>query len=75
VYFGEQPTIPMLEMYTKGVTFKTGRANARPAMPEVLALAASGKLAPELVTTRVVRWDDAADALVERDWAKLVIER
>jgi alcohol dehydrogenase len=75
VYFGEQPTIPMLEMYTKGVTFKTGRANARPAMPEVLALAASGKLAPEVVTTRVVRWDDAADALVERDWAKLVIER
>src|ERR1700733_223424 len=75
IYFGEQPSLPLLEMYTKGITFKTGRANARPAMPHVLELAASGALHPELVTTRVVGWSDAADALVERDWTKLVIER
>jgi len=30
---------------------------------------------PELVTTSVVGWSDAADALLERDWTKLVIER
>jgi threonine dehydrogenase-like Zn-dependent dehydrogenase len=75
IYFGEQPSIPLLEMYTKGITFKTGRANARPAMPHVLALAESGALNPELVTTRVVGWSDAPDALAERDWTKLVIER
>ena len=75
IYFGEQPTLPLLEMYTKGITFKTGRANARTAMPHVLALAASGALRPELVTTRVVAWSDAAPALAERDWTKLVIER
>ena len=60
IYFGEQPTLPLLEMYTKGITFKTGRANARTAMPHVLELAASGALRPELVTTRVVAWSDAA---------------
>jgi threonine dehydrogenase-like Zn-dependent dehydrogenase len=75
IYFGEQPTLPLLEMYTKGITFKTGRANAREAMPHVLQLAASGALHPELVTTSVVGWTNAADALLEGGWTKLVIER
>ncbi len=75
IYFGEQPSLPLLEMYTKGITFKTGRANAREAMPHVLELAASHAIEPELVTSRVVGFDDAADALLERDWCKLVIER
>jgi threonine dehydrogenase-like Zn-dependent dehydrogenase len=75
IYFAEQPALPLLEMYTKGITFRTGRVNAREAMPHVLALAASGALHPELVTTRSVAWDDAADALRECDWTKLVIER
>jgi alcohol dehydrogenase len=75
IYFGEQPALPLLEMYTKCITFKTGRAHARPAMPHVLALAAAGELQPERVTTRTVGWGDAAEALLERDWIKLVIER
>jgi threonine dehydrogenase-like Zn-dependent dehydrogenase len=75
IYFGEQPGLPLLEMYTKGITFKTGRVDARTAMPHVLALSASGALRPELVTTRVVDWADAADALLEGGWTKLVIER
>ncbi|HEV2924123.1 MAG TPA: alcohol dehydrogenase catalytic domain-containing protein [Solirubrobacteraceae bacterium] len=75
IYFGEQPSLPLLEMYTKGITFRTGRAHVREAMPHVLALAAAGKLRPERVTTRVVQWSDAADALLERGWTKLVIER
>jgi len=75
IYFGEQPRLPLLEMYTKGITFKTGRAHVREAMPHVIELAASGALHPELVTTRVVAWPDAADALAEGGWTKLVIER
>jgi threonine dehydrogenase-like Zn-dependent dehydrogenase len=75
IYFGEQPSLPLLEMYTKGITFKTGRASAREAMPHVMALAAAGSIHPEQVTTRVVPWTDAADALLERDWTKLVFER
>jgi alcohol dehydrogenase len=75
IYFGEQPTLPLLEMYTKGITFRTGRVHAREAMPHVLELAASGAIDPQRVTTRVVAWDDAADALRECDWTKLVIER
>ena len=30
IYFGEQPALPLLEMYTKGITFRTGgRTRAR----------------------------------------------
>ncbi len=75
IYFGEQPALPLLEMYTKGITFRTGRANARPAIPHVLELAASGAVHPELVTSRVLGWESAADALLEGGWTKLVIER
>jgi threonine dehydrogenase-like Zn-dependent dehydrogenase len=75
IYFADPPPLPLLEMYTKGVTFRTGRVNARPVIPHVLDLAQRGQIKPELVTTRVVAWGDAPSALLERDWTKLVIER
>jgi threonine dehydrogenase-like Zn-dependent dehydrogenase len=75
IYFGEEPRLPLLQMYTRVATFTTGRVHARPAMPAVLELAGRGALRPELITTRVVGWEDGADALVERDWTKLVIVR
>ena len=75
IYFGEQPSLPLLEMYTKCITFKTGRAHVREAMPHVLDLVAKGMLHPERVTTRTVGWDDARAALREGDWCKLVIVR
>jgi alcohol dehydrogenase len=75
IYFHEQPSLPLLEMYTKCITFKTGRAHVRDAMPHVLQLSAQGALRPELVTTSTVAWADAADALLDPGWTKLVIER
>lgn len=75
IYFGEQPPLPLLEMYMKCVTFVTGRVHARTVIPRVLDLASSGRLHPEQVTSRVVDWDDAAAALAERDWVKLVFSR
>lgn len=75
IYFGEQPALPLLEMYTKCITFKTGRAHVRPAIPHVLELAAGAAFEPERVTTHTVGWGDAAEALLERHWTKLVIER
>ena len=32
IYFGEQPALPLLEMYTKCTTFYTGRAHVRGAL-------------------------------------------
>ena len=73
IYFADQP-LPLLEMYTRGVTFRTGRVNARSAIPHVLDLIAAGRLRPELVTNATVQWDDAPAALADLD-AKTVVIR
>jgi threonine dehydrogenase-like Zn-dependent dehydrogenase len=73
IYF--QPTeMPLLRMYTKGITFKTGMAHARRDLPAVLDLVASGRLHPQLVTGVVADWGDAEDALAELS-DKTVISR
>jgi threonine dehydrogenase-like Zn-dependent dehydrogenase len=74
IYFEPTTPVPLLEMYTKGITFLTGRVHARPAIPEVLELIASGKLDPTPVTRRAIEWDDAPEALAEH-LEKLVISR
>ncbi len=71
IYYGDVP-LPLLEMYTNTITFVTGRVSARPAMPRILDLVASGSLKPELVTTSVVNWTEAAHALNE-PFTKLVM--
>ena len=73
IYFEQQTPVPLLEMYTKGITFQTSRVHAGPAIPHVLDLIAGG-WDPAPVTNRVASWEDAAEALVE-ERGKLVITR
>lgn len=73
-YLKKGTSLPLFEMYTKGSTFRTGFSNARADIPEVLALVREGRLKPELVTTRLAPWEDAAEALLDRS-AKVVIVR
>jgi len=73
IYF--QPTaLPLLEMFTQGVTFKTGRPHVRTLMPEVLELIRDGRFDPAPMTVNKVAWDDAAEALSDLR-AKTVVER
>jgi alcohol dehydrogenase len=74
IFYEETTPLPMLEMYTKGITMHTGRVHARPIAPKLLDLMASGALRPERVAGRVVAWDDAPDALADHR-EKLVISR
>ena len=74
IVFQPETPIPLLEMYTKIITFRTGRPHARPAIPRVLELIAEGRLRPELVTDRVLAWDDAPAALADNP-GKLVFSR
>ena len=64
----------MLQMYTRGITVHTSRADSRAYLPEVLALLESGRLDPLAVPTQVVAWDDADQAWLEPE-IKLVVER
>ncbi len=73
LYEPETP-VPLLEMYTTGVTLHVGRAMARPAIPAVLDLVTSGRLDPSVVTDRVVPWEEAPAALLEQH-TKLVFAR
>jgi alcohol dehydrogenase len=72
--FYEPVTLPLLEMYTRVITVRTGRVHARPVIPKLLELMAAGRLEPARVAGRVVAWDDAADALADHR-EKLVISR
>jgi len=73
IYFADA-AVPLLDMYTRGITFRTGRVNARAVIPEVLELVASGRMRPELVTAAVVDWDTADVALADLS-AKTVVRR
>jgi threonine dehydrogenase-like Zn-dependent dehydrogenase len=74
IYYEPSTPVPLLEMYTKGITFQTGRAHAAPAIPAVLRLIADGRLDPNPVTRSFVEWDDAPEALSEH-LVKTVISR
>jgi alcohol dehydrogenase len=73
IYFEQRTPVPLLEMYTKGITFQTSRVHAGPAIPHVLDLIAGG-WDPAPVTNRVAAWEDAAEALVA-ERGKLVVTR
>ncbi len=73
IYFADV-ALPLLDMYSRGITFRTGRVNARAVIPHVLELVAAGRLRPELVTAAVVDWDTADIALADVS-AKTVVQR
>ncbi len=68
------PPFPLLSMCVMNTTFVTGRIHARRDAPAVLNLIASETLDVAPVTTCVVPFDDAADALAE-DYTKLIFAR
>jgi threonine dehydrogenase-like Zn-dependent dehydrogenase len=74
IYFEPETPVPLLEMYTKGIRFETGRPHAREAMPRVLEMVREGGFRPELVTRETASWDDAAEAIAGHE-GKLVISR
>ncbi|WP_390624342.1 zinc-binding dehydrogenase [Fodinicola feengrottensis] len=74
IYFGNDVSLPMLEMYAKGVTLVTGRANVRPDMPAALAEVLAGRLRADLVVTRTADWEQAPE-LWGTPGGKLVLVR
>jgi threonine dehydrogenase-like Zn-dependent dehydrogenase len=69
-----QTPMPLFEMYTNGIEFRIGRVMARPLIPQLLEMAAAGSLHPDRITSKVVAWDDAADAVPDPE-TKLIVTR
>jgi alcohol dehydrogenase len=74
IFYEEYTRVPLLEMYSIGMTLHHGRVAARAAMPAILDLVAEGRFDPDLVTTARASWDDAVDALLEAP-VKLIVSR
>ena len=74
IHFAPQTPLPLLEMYTRGITFHTSRADSRRYLPEVLDLVAAGRLDPLAVPTTVVPWEQAGDRWLEPA-IKMVVTR
>lgn len=74
IYFEETTPMPLLDMYTTGIRFHTGRVHARPAIEPLLDLIGSGAFRPERVTGETASWDEAPDAIAGHT-SKLVISR
>ncbi|MGY1606145.1 zinc-dependent alcohol dehydrogenase [Geodermatophilus sp. SYSU D00700] len=73
ILFGEA-ALPLLEMYTRGITVHLSRADSRRHLPEVLGLAASGAFDPLAVPTTTVPFDAAAEVWLQPA-TKLVLAR
>lgn len=69
----DDPALPLFQMYSRGCTFHTGRAHARPAIPPILELVAGGGFDPSLVTSAVVPRTETVEALRQPPM-KLVID-
>ncbi|BBX66610.1 hypothetical protein MPSYJ_00710 [Mycolicibacterium psychrotolerans] len=61
IHFAAETPLPMLELYTRGITLHTSRADSRRYLPEVLEVVAAGRIDPLAVPTTVVGWDDTAE--------------
>ena len=69
----EDAPIPVFNMWRRSVRFHTGVANCRSHMQEVLELVSLGRIHPELVTSEVVPWKDAAAALAAPSLKPVVV--
>lgn len=74
IHFGETTPMPLLEMYTRGITYHTSRADSRRLLPEVIELVEAGRLDPAAVPTTTSGWESADEAWLEPA-IKLVVER
>jgi threonine dehydrogenase-like Zn-dependent dehydrogenase len=74
IHFAPTVALPLLEMYTRGITLHLSRADSRRLLPRVLELFADGRFDPLAVPTTVVPWDRADEAWLEPA-TKLVLER
>lgn len=63
IYFKESVAMPLFAMAIRGVHFHTARGNARPHIPRLLELTGKKAIQPERVTSEILDWDTAPEAL------------
>ena len=62
MYLAPTTPLPLMAMFERCITFRTGQPHARALVHPVLDLIAAGRFQPRLVTGDVVDWNDAPTA-------------
>jgi threonine dehydrogenase-like Zn-dependent dehydrogenase len=57
--------LPLIELYHKGITFRTGRANVRAQTEALLPLCTHGHFDPAMIDTQLYTFDDAPAAWLD----------
>lgn len=65
IYLTPTTPVPLQKMYSKGITFITGRVHARAELPAMIDCCAKGHFHPEHVTSRIVPFSQAAEAMTD----------
>ncbi|MDZ4868294.1 MAG: alcohol dehydrogenase catalytic domain-containing protein [Alphaproteobacteria bacterium] len=65
IYLTPTTPMPLTKMYSKGITFITGRVHARAELPAMIDCCATGHFHPEHVTSRVVPFSQSAEAMTD----------
>jgi threonine dehydrogenase-like Zn-dependent dehydrogenase len=65
IYFKESIALPLFGMTIRGVHFHTGRGNAGAHIPRLLEMTSEGAIHPERVTSEILAWDTAPEALAD----------
>jgi len=73
IYIKKTP-LSLIEMYAKGMTFKTGLANARTDAEHILRLMENVHLPFELITTYLDDWSNAENAFLKES-TKVIVRR
>lgn len=65
MFFSDKVPMPLRSLYARGIAFHTGRVHARAELPALLAHCAHGTFDASAVTSRVVKFSDAADGMLD----------
>lgn len=72
--FLKKTHMPLVDMYINGTHFITGLSNARADGEKALKLIEKNRIKPELITTHLDNWENAADAFLLKS-VKVIVAR
>ena len=75
MYLGESTPLPLLNMFKRALTFRTGQPDVRNDMVPVLALLAEGRLDLGPLIDEVVDWEDAPSAFRRGHGKRVCVRR
>ncbi len=73
IYIKKTP-FSLINLYGKGITFKTGFTNARTEAENILELLKKTEIPFEMITTKLDTWDNSIDAFLT-DTTKVIVTR